>query len=294
MTQTLHGLSDDIASVARSLQPSLVRVLGGRRSATTGIAWDGDGLFVATSHAVEREDGLELTAEDGRRVEAELVGRDPRTDICLLRAELDRPSPKWTDTSSLAMGHLAVTVAPGRVSLTTIASVSNDWVAPTGGRIARRISIDTRRFLGLSGSALVGPDGSALGMNTTGLSRRQSLTLPTETLRMVVSDLLEHGQIRRAFLGITTSSVALPSSVPVSGDAQRAGLLVLSVLEGSPAAKAGLFLGDVLLGIDDEPIDNPMTLLAYLTGDRIDHEAQARILRAGNVLTVPIKVAAKD
>ena len=123
-------------------------------------------------------------------------------------------------------------VAPRRASLAAINVVGEEWTTRSGGRLDRYIEIDPKRFRGFSGSLLLDCNGKALGINTTGLARCKPLTVPTETLRRVVDNLIEHGEVRRGFLGITTSPVRLPDTVA----SQDVGLLILSVQPKSPAA----------------------------------------------------------
>ena len=288
MSNTLDALSQDIARIASKARPSVVAIYGRRVAPSSGIVWNGDGIVITAAHTLESDDSFELTDAGGARKNAALVGRDPGTDVAVLRAaDLDKTPPDWPDrkdTSRLEAGHLAVVVAPRRTGLVTVTVVDEEWTTRSGGRLDRYIEIDPKRFRGFSGSLLLDGNGQALGMNTTGLARRKPLTVPTETLRRVVDNLIEHGEVRRGFLGITTSPVRVPDTV----ESQDVGLLILSVQPKSPAAAAGLFLGDVVLGIDNEIAESPITLLTYLTEERIGQNIDLRILRAGEEKTVSV------
>lgn len=287
MTSTLDELSNSISRIAAEARPSVVAVYGRRGAPSTGIVWNGDGIVLASAHTLESEGDIALATMDGREVTSALVGRDPGTDIAVLRSsELDKPAPEWTDSSHVEAGHQTVVLAPRRVALAIVAAVDDAWTTESGGKLDRRIEIDVNRFRGFSGSLLLDGGGGALGMNTTALARRTALTIPTETLRRVVDDLVEHGGVRRGFLGITTSPVRLPETVP----SQDVGLLILSVQPGSPAADAGLFLGDVVLAVDGELADSATALLAYLGAERIGKSIDVRILRAGEETTVSVRL----
>lgn len=289
MTNSLETLSKDIALLAAKTRPSVVAIRGRRGAPSTGIVWNGDRIVVTAAHTLETDDDadVELETFDGQRVAATLVGRDPGTDIAVLRATgLDKPAPVWADTSRLEDGYLGIVVAPRRTGLVALNVIDKEWTTRGGGRVDRRIEIDPKRFRGFSGSILMNAGAQALGMNTTGLARRRPLTLPSETLRRVVANLIEHGGVRRGFLGITTSPVKLPQAL----GAQDVGLLVISVQPGSPADAAGLFLGDVVLGVGDVAAEDPVALLSYLTEERIGQTVDMRILRTGEEKTVSVEL----
>ncbi len=291
----LASLNDDIQSVVKRAGDSVVEVRARRRMPSSGVAWPGDGLVVTALHTVEDEEGIEIGTARGESFPAEIAGRDPSTGIALLCAKkASFAIPAWGDTAKLEPGELLVLVASSgngrRVSLTTASVVGGVWTTDQGGRIDRYLETDARLFPGFSGSLLLAADGRAIALATAGLRRRTPLAIPVETLRRVVESLLEHGQVRRGFLGITTYPIRLPHSVK----SQRAGLLVLSVQEGSPAEKAGLFLGDVLLGIDGRKIDSPSALLSILGEERIGKALEARILRTGKEERVSIVVGSRS
>ena len=287
MTNALEALSKDIASITSKARPSVVAVHARRRAPSTGIVWNGEGIVITAAHTLETSEDIEISTPDGKTATAALIGRDSGTDVAVLRAnELDKPAPDWGDTSRLEPGHLAVIVAPRRIALVGVNAVDNEWTTRSGGRLDRYIETDPKRFRGFSGSLLLDTGGKALAMNTTGLARRKPLSVPAETLRRVVGNLIEHGGVRRGFVGITTSPVRLPEAV----ESQKVGLLVLSVQPGSPAAEAGLFLGDVVLGVGDVVAENPMALLSYLTEERIGEDIGIRILRTGEEKTVALRL----
>ncbi|MGH9389746.1 MAG: S1C family serine protease, partial [Vicinamibacteria bacterium] len=282
-------------SLVKNAGDCVVEVRARRRTSSSGVAWPGDGLVVTALHTVEEEEGIEIRTARGETFPAVIAGRDPSTGIALLRAKTASFAiPPWGDTARLEAGDLLVLVASSsngrRVSLTTASVVSGEWTTDQGGRIDRYVETDARLFPGFSGSLLLAADGRALALATAGLRRRTPLAIPIETLRRVVDSLLEHGEVRRGFLGITTYPIRLPDSVK----SQRTGLLVLSVSGGSPAEKAGLFLGDVLLSIDGRSVDSPAVLFSLLGEERIGKALEARILRTGKEEGVSVVVGSRS
>jgi S1-C subfamily serine protease len=290
----LAKLNEDIRSVVAKAGDSVVEVVARRRGPSSGVAWPGDGLVVTALHTVEEDEGIEIRTSRGESFPAEIAGRDPSTGIALLKANRGSFAiPAWGDTAKLEAGEVLVLVASSshgpRVSLTTASVVGAEWTTDQGGRIDRYIETDARLFHGFSGSLLLGADGRALALATAGLRRRTPLAIPVETLRRVVEKLQKHGEVRRGFLGITTYPIRLPDSVKT----QRAGLLVLSVQSGSPAEKAGLFLGDVLLAVEGRSVDSPAILFSLLGEERIGKALDARILRTGKEESVSVVVGTR-
>jgi S1-C subfamily serine protease len=291
----LTTLNDDIQSIVAKAGDSVVAVRARRRMPSSGVAWPGDGLIVTALHTVEEDEGIEIETTRGESFPAAIAGRDPSTGIALLRApKASFAIPAWGDTAKLEPGAVLVLVASSsygrRVSLTTAGVVSGEWTTDQGGVIDRYIETDARLFPGFSGSLLLAADGRALALNNAGLRRRTPLAIPVETLRRVVGKLLQHGEVRRGFLGITTYPIRLPDSF----ESQRTGLLVLSVQGGSPAEKGGLFLGDVLLSVDGRSVDSPAALFSLLGDDRIGKTLEARILRTGKEESLSVVVGSRS
>jgi S1-C subfamily serine protease len=292
---SLATLNEDIRSVVAKATDSVVEVRARRGAPSSGVAWPGEGLLLTALHTVEDEEEIEVRTSRGESYPAEIAGRDPSTGIALLRAKnASFTIPAWGDTAKLEAGELLIQVAASssgrRISLSAASVVGGEWTTDQGGRILRYIETDSRLFPGFSGSLLLSADGRALALNTAGLRRRTPLAIPVETLRHVVEKLLKHGDVRRGFLGITTYPIRLPDTVK----SQSTGLLVLSVQAGSPAEKAGLYLGDVLLGIDGKRVDSPAALLALLSEERIGKTLEGRILRTGKEETVSLVVGSRS
>jgi S1-C subfamily serine protease len=291
----LVELSGELAAAVEAAAPSVVRVEGRRRTASSGVAWSADGVVVASHHAVDAAEDVPVGLDDGRTVKGRVVGRDPGTDLAVLRVEATGLAvPRWDGSAATRVGHLVVGVSrPGRTArarLGIVSAAAGEWRTPSGGRLESYLETDIEPHPGFSGGLLLGADGSALGLTTAGLLRGTGMAVPVAALRRVVETLVAHGRVRRGYLGIGTQTIAMIP--PVSG--QTVALIVLSVQPGSPAAKAGLMVGDVLLRAGEAPLTHPGALVPSLDEERVGGELRLRILRAGEERDVVIVVGERD
>ncbi len=292
--QTLKDISSGIAGVVEQAGPSVVRIEAGRRFPGSGIIWAADGTIVTADHVIEQEDDIRVGLPDGQLVAATLAGRDPGTDLAVLRAQASGLSvPSWSDGAA-KVGHLVVALArPGRTvraRLGIISAVGEAWRTPMGGELDRYLEADMTPGLGFSGGMLVDTDGRVLGMNTAGLLRRAALTVPVPTLRKVVGMLLAHGKIRRGYLGIGAHPVRLPAGLEQQVG-QRVGLIVVSVEPGSPAERGGLGLGDVIVAVDGTLVRSHDDVAAQLTSEKVGASLRIRLVRGGAVKELSVTVA---
>jgi len=291
-------LSEALASVVEKNNASVVRVEARRRVPSSGVVWSSEGLVVTAHHTVEREEEIQIGLSDGRALDAQLVGRDPGTDVAVLRvAATDLTAAAWSQGDTLKVGHLALAVArPGRsarASLGIVSALGGEWRTHSGGRIDRYLQTDISPQPGFSGSMLVDTNGYALGMNTSGLWRDHSIAVPTATLRRVVGTLVAHGRMRRAFVGVGSIPIRLPAKSAKSSG-QETALLVIAVQPDGPADKSGILLGDALLGVDGRPLAQVDDLQEALTEESIGNELSFRILRAGQVRDVAIRAGTRS
>jgi len=294
MSTVLSDLSTAMAAMIDLAGAAVVRVNGRRGVPGSGIIWSGDGEIVTASHVVRREEDLRVGLPDGREVDAKLIGRDPAADIAVLRASATGlKAPTWLPMDEARVGQLVLALGrPGRTVQATLGVVSalgSEWRTPEGGLVDRYLQTDVVMYPGFSGGPLVSADGRFVGMNTSGLSRGVSLTLPAVTLQRIVPMLVQHGHVRRGYLGIGAQPVRLPEEV--AGQlGQETGVLLMSVEPGGPAAKAGLALGDTLVTLEGAPIRHMDDVLAALGGDRIGSTLGARYLRGGKLHDVRVTV----
>lgn len=297
MEDALVALSRRTAALVAERAVHVVRVEGRRRGPASGVVWSADGLVVAAHHAVERDEELEVGLPSGETAPAEVVGRDPTTDLALVRARATGLSPApWAEADALAAGEIVLSIArPGRsprASIALLARAAGEYRAAGGGRVDRFLETTLEPHPGLSGALVVGASGEAVGIATSGLVRGSAMIVPVATLRRVVRALAAHGGIRRGYLGLATFPVRLPP--PIATAEGRGGALLVSFVEPeSPAARAGLLQGDVLLAVGGAPVAEPGDLLPALEEDRIGEPLAARLVRAGEVREVAITVAAR-
>jgi len=295
-TSTLSELSSQLASAVGTASNAIVAIHARRRVPSSGIVWR-DGVIVSASHTVRREDEIPLTLPNGDSTVAKVAGRDSATDLIALRVEGTKSyvAPR-ADASSLRVGSLVLAVGrPGRnvsASFGIVSAVGEGWRTWQGARIDRVLRLDLAVYDGFSGGPLVDPSGAVLGVNNSALARGTPLALPAAAVDRVVDELLDRGHVRRPFIGIAVQPVALSASVVkqhgLNGDT---GLLIVSIADSSPAEKAGMLLGDVLLEANGNELSGPDDLLDALSTVAKDGTVTLKFLRGGTVKTAAVTPA---
>ena len=294
----LNELSNAMAAAVENVGVSLVRVEGRKRMSATGVVWNSDGVIVTASHVVTRDEELHIGLPNGETVSASLVGRDPTTDVAVLRSNAKNLSvPNWAGGDGLKVGHLVLALGrPGQNVLATlgvVSSISEEWHTPAGGKIDYYLQTDVTMYPGFSGGPLVGVGGEIYGINSSTLLRGVSVTIPTTTIAPIVDALLKHGKLRRGYLGVGSQPVRLPAALEQQLG-QETGLLLVAVEPDSPAEKGGLMLGDVIVALDGHPVRVPDELLAGLTGDKVGKDAKIKLVRGGQIHEVNITVGERQ
>jgi S1-C subfamily serine protease len=299
MTEALQNLSDALAQTVTAASPSIVRVEARSRLSATGIVWAADGVIVTAHHTVQKEDNIQVGLPDGQTVSATLVGRDPTTDLAVLRAEAKNLTPlaQPADAESMQVGHLVLALGrPGQTvqaTLGIISALGESWRTSVGGLIDHYVQTDVVMYPGFSGGPLVNAAGQLLGLNTSALVRGVSLTVPTMTLNRVVDMLVKHGKVRRGYLGVNTQPVRLPAALEQQLG-QETGLLLIAVEPTSPAEQGGLLLGDTIVALEGSPIQQHDDLLALLSADRVGSQVSIRIVRGGQVQDLNVVVGERS
>jgi S1-C subfamily serine protease len=296
MSAVLPDLSEALADAVAAAADGLVRVEGRERLPATGIVWDAEGLIVTAHHVLEQDENINVGFEDGETVAAEVVGRDPATDLALLRtSKRGAGVPEWADSETLRVGHMVLALGrPGasvQATLGIVSALGNAWRTHAGGPVDRYLQTDTVMYPGFSGGPLVDAQGRFVGLNTSALLRGVSIAVPAPTLNRVVKELSEHGGVRRAYLGVGAQPARIPDAIAKELD-QETGLLLVSVEQGSAAEEGGLFLGDTLVSLNGSPVRHLDDLFSNLDGGLIGKPIAARILRSGRLEELTVTPAA--
>jgi S1-C subfamily serine protease len=295
---TLTELSSQLATAVEVAANSVVAIHARRRIPSSGIIWR-HGVIVSASHTVRRDDEIPVTLPNGDSTIATLAGRDSATDLIALRVQgggaKSHTAPK-ADSSSLRVGSLVLAVGrPGKnvsASFGIVSAVGDGWRTWQGARIDRGLRLDLSVYDGFSGGPLVDASGAVLGLNNSALARGTPMALPANAVDRVLDELLERGHVRRPFIGVAVQPVALsPSLVKQHGLGNDSGLLILSIAESSPAEKAGILLGDVLLEADGQTLGRPDDLLDALSGVANNAAVSLKVLRGGTIKSVSVTPA---
>lgn len=299
MTEFLSNLSDALAGTVRTVGPGVVRVEGRRRLPASGIAWSADGVVVTAHHVLRQDENIKLGLPDGQTASASLIGRDPTTDLAVLRAEgASLTPPAWAELDTLAVGHLVLALGrPGQTVQATLGIISalsqKSWRTPAGGQLERYLQTDVVMYPGFSGGPLVNSASQVVGLNTSALLRGVSLTVPIPALHRVVESLLKYGRVQRGYLGVSTQSVRLPAAL-AQQLGQETGLLLVAVEPDSPAEQGGLLLGDTIVALDDNDVRHHDDLLAQLSADRVGTTASLQVVRGGELQTLKVIIGERE
>jgi S1-C subfamily serine protease len=290
----LEIISNEFAAAAEKVGGSVVAVHARRWMPTSGIEWK-KGVVVTVHHGVQRDEDIKVLLPGGHAVSAKLAGRDPSTDIAVLRIE-DRSSgaPQLGDPTSLRLGHLVLALGRTRrgdlvASSGIIGGISGEWRSRRGGQIDQHIRLDLALYPGFSGGPLLNARGEVVGVNTRGFGHGRAVTVPVATVNRVVKELLEKGHIARPYLGIAMQPVEVPENMRSKLPAEtRAGLLVMHVENGGPGERAGVLLGDVLFELGGKTVEHVDAIQDSLATAKVGDVLQIRVIRGGEIKPVSV------
>jgi S1-C subfamily serine protease len=295
MTDQIDLLTEFSSALARRAEAAknaivAVRLAHGRH--LTGMVWRSD-IVVASEQALPQKDDFELVAAGGAAVTAKMAGRDPATNIAILRLAEPVAAPSIaagearTGAVALAIGADGTGGASARLGLVNLAG--SEWHSSRGGLIDRRIVLDVRLAHREEGGPVLDAAGACLGMSTFG-PRGQVIAIPTATIERIVPLLLKNGSIPRGWLGVALQPVAVPDALR-EGAGQSSGLMVMSVVADGPAAQAGLVAGDIVLSVDGTSTHRFRKIAMHFGSDSIGRKVDLRLIRSGKVITVPTTIA---
>jgi S1-C subfamily serine protease len=290
----LEIISNEFAAAAEKVGGSVVAVHARRWMPTSGIEWK-KGVVVTVHHGVQRDEDIKVLVPGGHAVSAKLAGRDPSTDIAVLRIE-DRFSgaPQLGDSTSLRLGHLVLALGRTRrgdlvASSGIIGGISGEWRSRRGGQIDQHIRLDLALYPGFSGGPLLNARGEVVGVNTRGFGHGRAVTVPVATVNRVVKELLEKGHIARPYLGVAMQPVEVPENMRSKLPAEtRAGLLIMHVENGGPGERAGVLLGDVLFELGGKTVEHVDAIQDSLATAKVGDVLQIRVIRGGEIKPVSV------
>jgi S1-C subfamily serine protease len=297
----LDAYSEAVAGVVDLVGPAVVRVepqANGRPAGVgSGVIIAPDGLVLTNSHVIHGRRDARLTLSDGRVVEARVLGDDPDTDLALLRATSDGlPYATLGDSKELRRGQIAVAIGnplgfESTVTAGVVSALGRSLRGSTGRLIDDVIQTDAALNPGNSGGPLVSTRGEVIGINTAVIMGAQGIcfAVASNTASFVVSELVRHGRVRRASIGVAGQTAPLPRRVAhAAGLASRSAVIVVSVEANSPAARAGIASGDAILALDEDPVAGVDDLVRLLNGNRIGQAALLTLLHRGEMRRVTV------
>jgi S1-C subfamily serine protease len=288
----LTQFSNTLATRAEAAKNAVVAIRLAHERHMTGMVWQ-SGIVVASEQSLPRKDDFELVGAGGAVLTARVAGRDPSTNIAILRLAEQLASPSITAGDArtgavvLAIGADGTGGASARLGLVNVAGA--EWHSSRGGLIDRRIVLDVRLAGREEGGPVFDAAGACLGMSTFG-PRGRVIAIPTATIERIVPLLLKDGRIARGWLGVALQPVAVPDALRETAD-QTSGLMVMSVVEDGPAAQAGIVAGDIILCVDGTPAHRWRRIARHFGADSIGRKADLRLIRSGKVITVQATIA---
>jgi S1-C subfamily serine protease len=304
----LDSYSQAVVRAAEKTSPSVVFIevqkaqaesRGGRqiRGSGSGFIFTPDGFILTNSHVVHGAGKVTVTLSDGRSFDATVVGDDPSADLAVVRISAGRlPAAPLGDSEKLRVGQLAIAIGNPygfqySVTAGVISALGRSLRSESGRLIDNVLQTDAALNPGNSGGPLVNSLGEVIGVNTAVILPAQGLcfAVAINTAKFIAGQLIMHGRIRRAFLGVGGQNVGIPRFlVRAHKLAAEAGVLVISIEKPSPAARAGLTKGDVIIGLDDGPIRNVDDLHKLLTDGRIGVPSRLTLLRRSEKLELTV------
>ena len=286
----LLTLSNDLAAAVERAGQVVFGVNARTRLGSTGVHWR-SGLIVTADHTVRVDEDITVTRPDGRAIAATVAGRDPAIDIAVLKVDApDVAVADLGDSNAVRVGHLVLAVGRGPSASWGVVSAIGAGRGPrnAGGEL---FSLDLTLYPGFSGGPLVNAQGQVVGVNSSGTSRHLQLAIPSAAVTRVVDELVRRGRLARPYLGVGTQPVSLPEALRQRFNLeQQSAVIVVAVQPGSPAASAGLLMGDIVVSLGGTSITDPGDLASVLRPDQVGEDMTVSVLRGGEPRDIRITV----
>lgn len=289
---TIRELSDGIAGAVRSVSGAVVTVKA-RRRPSSGIVWSADHVVTA-AHTVHRDEAIVVVLADGTERAATLVGRDPSTDLAVLKVADGGLTPATWCTDEVAVGALVFPVGRPhvlRAAMGLVAERAGAWQTASGGLVDGWIEVDGTLPHGFSGGPLIDADGKVVGMNTSALTPRGAV-LPHATVARVVARLQQHGTAAPGYLGAGFYPGTLPDEVAAIAGQQDA-LMTVTLEPDGPSRRAGLLVGDALVRVDGQSVVSLRQLLGLLAAKGAGTTVKLAVIRAGALTELDVALGAR-
>jgi S1-C subfamily serine protease len=297
MSKELVEFSNALAQATERASASVVAVHTETRGSSSGIVWR-PGVIVTSEHALRRDEEIQLTLPIGRVVPATLVGRDPSTDIAVLKcSEADTAVPLFGDVSALKPGTLTLVVGRTRASgpvaaLGVVSLLASDRRTWTGASLTPYIRLDIGLQPTAIGGAVIDASGNLVGLATPRFARFGAIAVPASTINKISDTLLKQGRIPRGYLGVGLQPVRLPNGLrEMLQRNEKTAAIVLEVHPDGPADKAGIVIGDILVSLGGQSITRLEDVQSLLAGDAIGKTLPLKFIRGGAVQDGNIVVA---
>src|SRR6266487_390824 len=292
-THVLRILSNQMADAVERVSTSLVLVNGRQRQPASGLVYAQD-LVLTADHVLEREEDLTIQTHDARTLPAQFVGRDPATDLAVLRVADLKLNAAAVATEAARVGQLVLAVGRSSsegpmASAGIVSAIGGPLRTGRGATLERYIRTDATPYPGFSGGPLIDAQGAVLGITTTGLVNGIALAVPASIAWVIAETLAQQGYIKRGYLGISSQLVNLPPAQR-GGRTQEHGLLIVKVDDDSPAQKGGLMLGDILVGLDGNVVNDSEDLQTVLTNHRVGKTVPVEVIRGNTLHTLQVTV----
>jgi S1-C subfamily serine protease len=290
----LDAYSKSVSDVVEKVGPSVVRLDirhgdGRRAGSGSGVIVSPDGLILTNSHVVQAAKRAEAMTLDGRMLSARVLGDDPDTDLALLRVDDDAtlPAARLGDSKHLKAGEIAIAIGnplgfDASVTAGVISALGRSLRAKSGRMIDDVIQTDAALNPGNSGGPLVSSRGEVIGINTAMIAGAQGIcfAVAANTARFVLGEIIRHGRVRRAYLGVGAGTVTIPRRIALRLElAQATGATLTAIEQNGPAAEAGLLTGDILLAVDGALVTGADDLVRLLDAEKIGRTIPLDVLR---------------
>jgi S1-C subfamily serine protease len=297
MSTELIELSNALAQATDRAAARVVAVHTERRGSSSGIVWR-SGVIVTSEHALRRDEEIQVTLPDGRVAPATLAGRDPSTDIAVLKcSEATSAVPEFGDVATLKPGSLTLVVGRTRASgpvaaLGVVSLVAPDRRTWTGASLVPYIRLDVGLQPTAIGGAVIDAHGTTVGLATPRFARFGAIAVPASSINKIVDTLLQKGHIPRGYLGVGLQPVRLPDALREKLKwNEKTAAIVMDVHPGGSADKAGIVIGDILISLAGDPVTRLEDIQAHLAGDSIGKKLPLKFVRGGAIQEASIVIA---